>query len=335
MPRPPRCRRKPSRSRWPARRDPKAVSTPAAAGRAAQAPRQQPPPALQRDACHAASTAALTRAPPRRLLRISAQDVIAQAVTGSGKTAAYLLPALHRLLTQPAEAAPPPRALVLVPTRELCAQVRPPPPCALLSRSHPHARALRAQVRDEAAALASAAGGTLRIGQLPPAGAPAAALAAAAGAPPDLLVATPARVAQALREGLFRPGAITRGLQLLGASRPRQRLPEAATSPSGGCARVSKPLTRLCPCAAQCLTRRTCCCRSATKTTLAPSRPSCRADANACSCQPPRGAPRPRCRRSRAPVIRRGYACRVGLRSAHSRRAPPCIHIRRRAARDS
>jgi hypothetical protein len=78
-----------------------------------------------------------------------------------------------------------------------------------------------AQVRDEAAALAAAAGGTLRVGQLPPAGAPAAALAAAAAAPPDLLVATPARVAQALREGLFRPGAITRGLQLLGAPRPQ------------------------------------------------------------------------------------------------------------------
>ena len=58
------------------------------------------------------------------------QDVIAQAVTGSGKTAAYLLPALHRLLTQPAEAAPPPRALVLVPTSELCTQVRRPPPHA-------------------------------------------------------------------------------------------------------------------------------------------------------------------------------------------------------------
>ena len=79
---------------------------------------------------------------PRRL-RIAAQDVIAQAVTGSGKTAAYLLPALHRLLTQPAEAAPPPRALVLVPTRELCAQVRRPPPhaaCCLAHAPLPHTR---------------------------------------------------------------------------------------------------------------------------------------------------------------------------------------------------
>ncbi len=50
--------------------------------------------------------------------------MIAQAATGSGKTAAYLLPALHRLLTQAAEAAPAPRALILVPTRELCQQAR-------------------------------------------------------------------------------------------------------------------------------------------------------------------------------------------------------------------
>ena len=57
----------------------------------------------------------------------------------------------------------------------------------------------------------------LRVAQLPGAGAPQAALAAAAAAPPDVLVATPARVAQALRENLFRHGSISRGLQLLGA----------------------------------------------------------------------------------------------------------------------
>jgi hypothetical protein len=72
------------------------------------------------------------------------------------------------------------------------------------------------QVRDEAAALATACGGTLRVGQLPGAGAPAAALAAAAASPPDVLVATPARVATALRDGLFRHGSVSRGLQFLG-----------------------------------------------------------------------------------------------------------------------
>lgn len=58
----------------------------------------------------------------------------------------------------------------------------------------------------------------MRVAQLPGAGAAQAALAAAAAAPPDVLVATPARVALALRDNLFRHGSISRGLQLLGAS---------------------------------------------------------------------------------------------------------------------
>jgi ATP-dependent RNA helicase DDX56/DBP9 len=64
--------------------------------------------------------------------RTRKQDVVAQAATGSGKTAAYLLPLLHRLLTTQPEAAPPPRALVLVPTRELCQQARTHAPRRLL-----------------------------------------------------------------------------------------------------------------------------------------------------------------------------------------------------------
>jgi hypothetical protein len=111
---------------------PKADSTLAAAGRAARAPRHRSPHAPQRSTSPAAHPAWLTRALPLRVACIAAQDVIAQAVTGSGKTAAYLLPALHRLLTQAAEAAPPPRALVLVPTRELCTQARPPPSVSAL-----------------------------------------------------------------------------------------------------------------------------------------------------------------------------------------------------------
>ncbi len=47
-------------------------------------------------------------------------DLLACAQTGSGKTAAFLLPVLHRLLALPTRAT---RALVLVPTRELAAQV--------------------------------------------------------------------------------------------------------------------------------------------------------------------------------------------------------------------
>ena len=48
------------------------------------------------------------------------RDVLACAMTGSGKTAAFLLPMLHRLHDSPTRAT---RALVLTPTRELAAQV--------------------------------------------------------------------------------------------------------------------------------------------------------------------------------------------------------------------
>ncbi len=48
------------------------------------------------------------------------RDVLACADTGSGKTAAFLLPILHRLLAQPRGVT---RALVLSPTRELAQQI--------------------------------------------------------------------------------------------------------------------------------------------------------------------------------------------------------------------
>lgn len=50
------------------------------------------------------------------------QDLLVSAETGSGKTAAFLLPALHHLLTIPATHAGT-RALVLAPTRELARQI--------------------------------------------------------------------------------------------------------------------------------------------------------------------------------------------------------------------
>ena len=48
------------------------------------------------------------------------RDVLACAMTGSGKTAAFLLPILHRLLGRPRGTT---RVLVLAPTRELAAQI--------------------------------------------------------------------------------------------------------------------------------------------------------------------------------------------------------------------
>src|SRR5690606_15242569 len=53
---------------------------------------------------------------------LAGRDILAGAQTGAGKTAAFTLPILHKLM---GEADPPkaPRALVLTPTRELAAQV--------------------------------------------------------------------------------------------------------------------------------------------------------------------------------------------------------------------
>src|SRR5262245_12032662 len=51
---------------------------------------------------------------------VEGRDVLASAMTGSGKTAAFLLPILHRLVGRPRGAT---RALVLTPTRELAAQI--------------------------------------------------------------------------------------------------------------------------------------------------------------------------------------------------------------------
>jgi len=51
---------------------------------------------------------------------MAGKDLMATASTGSGKTAAFLLPILHRLAGKPRGAT---RALVLTPTRELAAQI--------------------------------------------------------------------------------------------------------------------------------------------------------------------------------------------------------------------
>ncbi len=57
---------------------------------------------------------------------LQGRDVLAGAQTGTGKTAAFTLPLLQRLLASPSQSASsrrPVRALVLTPTRELAAQV--------------------------------------------------------------------------------------------------------------------------------------------------------------------------------------------------------------------
>src|ERR687898_2685900 len=51
---------------------------------------------------------------------LEGRDVIACAQTGSGKTAAFMLPIVHRLIDRPRRTT---KALVLAPTRELAAQI--------------------------------------------------------------------------------------------------------------------------------------------------------------------------------------------------------------------
>ncbi|MDR2195949.1 MAG: DEAD/DEAH box helicase [Gallionellaceae bacterium] len=54
---------------------------------------------------------------------LAGHDLMASAQTGTGKTAAFILPALHRIALPPAVRSKGPRVLVLTPTRELAQQV--------------------------------------------------------------------------------------------------------------------------------------------------------------------------------------------------------------------
>ena len=67
---------------------------------------------------------------------LAGRDVLACAATGSGKTAAFLLPILQKLIEQPRGTT---RALVLTPTRELAAQIL--EDLNELRRPHAHQRA--------------------------------------------------------------------------------------------------------------------------------------------------------------------------------------------------
>ena len=70
-----------------------------------------------KDLCFARPTPIQTEAIPPAL---EGRDLLACAMTGSGKTAAFLLPILHQLMGRPRGTT---RALVLTPTRELAAQI--------------------------------------------------------------------------------------------------------------------------------------------------------------------------------------------------------------------
>ncbi|MCE2897401.1 MAG: DEAD/DEAH box helicase [Betaproteobacteria bacterium] len=105
-------------------------------------------------------------------------DLMVASATGSGKTAAFVLPALNRLLTRPVKPMPGggPRILVLCPTRELALQV---------ARAAENYGRTCACVR-----LATVVGGVPYPAQL-----------RAVRAPLDMLVATPGRLLDLLRGG--------------------------------------------------------------------------------------------------------------------------------------
>ena len=83
-----------------------------------------PPSASTPSSCAACASSASRARPPSRSRpsrpRWQGRDVLACAATGSGKTAAFGLPILHRLMDKPRRTT---RALVLTPTRELAAQI--------------------------------------------------------------------------------------------------------------------------------------------------------------------------------------------------------------------
>ena len=120
------------------------------------------------------------------------RDVCARAPTGSGKTMAYLVPMLDKMCARASATASGPRGIVLTPTRELAHQTR----------------------RACAAAMRTCAPG-MRAGELPVASAGTNVLRETAGSPPDVLVATPTRVAECARGGYFPPGALGDGLEMV------------------------------------------------------------------------------------------------------------------------
>ncbi len=139
------------------------------------------PPRLQQtltELGYAAPTPIQARAIP---VILAGRDLMAGAQTGTGKTAAFVLPLLEQLLQQPQMASQRPiRALVLVPTRELAVQV--------------------------AESVARYGQGTGLTSTLVYGGVSIAAQVEALQAGVDILIATPGRLLDHLRQGGIEPG---------------------------------------------------------------------------------------------------------------------------------
>jgi superfamily II DNA/RNA helicase len=107
---------------------------------------------------------------------LAGRDLLVSSHTGSGKTAAFILPSLQRLLDAPAVAGSGPRILVLTPTRELALQVE--------KAAMTYGRELR---RFRTACLVGGAPYGLQLKRL--------------AQPVDLVVATPGRLIDHLERG--------------------------------------------------------------------------------------------------------------------------------------
>jgi ATP-independent RNA helicase DbpA len=161
---------------------------------------------------------------------LEGRDVVGQAETGSGKTAAYALPLVQRACDEFSAAQPPRgvRCLVIVPTRELCVQVS-------------------SVMRSIANSVAAPSGGLVRVGAVY-GGTSRTAEAAALADPPHLLVATPGRLLDHLVAGhvridgvrtlvldeadrLLELGFFEAAAQILDASEPEQLIVFSATLP--------------------------------------------------------------------------------------------------------
>jgi superfamily II DNA/RNA helicase len=115
-------------------------------------------------------------------LLLAGKDMLAQAATGTGKTAAFALPMLHRLLGHAKGGRRRIRGLVLVPTRELAMQV---------------AEAIHKYARGTALSVVPVYGGASMIQQL---------RALERGA--DIVVATPGRALDHLKRGSLALGDV-------------------------------------------------------------------------------------------------------------------------------
>ncbi|KAI7747383.1 hypothetical protein M8C21_002304 [Ambrosia artemisiifolia] len=129
-------------------------------------------------------------------LILEGKDVVARAKTGSGKTFAYLLPLLQKLLlldnnNNNGNNNVGPSAMILVPSRELCQQVY-----------------------SEVLSLIELCRVQLKVVQLT--GEPSfSEMAAALAGPPDILVSTPACVQRCLSSGVLKAKAIQDSLSIL------------------------------------------------------------------------------------------------------------------------